>query len=145
MWTINDFPAYSMLFGWSTSRRLTCPYCMNNSKIFWLYSGGKFSWFDCHCQFLPMDHAYPRNKNAFFKNRIEKSWPPLMLSRDDVWEQVAYFPKITEKVEFTCDGCGVTHNWIKQSIFWELLYWNTNLLRHNLDVMHIEKNVWPSS
>jgi len=31
---------------------------------------------------------------------------------------------------------------VKQSIFWELPYWKTNLLRHNLDVMHIEKNVF---
>jgi len=36
---------------------------------------------------------------------------------------------------------GLTHNWVKRSIFWELPYWKTNLLRHNLDVMHIEKNV----
>jgi len=35
---------------------------------------------------------------------------------------------------------GLTHNWIKRSIFWELSYWKTNLLCHNLDVMHIEKN-----
>jgi len=37
---------------------------------------------------------------------------------------------------------GLTHNWVQQSIFWELPYWKTNLLRHNLDVMHIEKNVF---
>jgi hypothetical protein len=36
----------------------------------------------------------------------------------------------------------LTHNWIKRSIFWELPYWKTNLLRHNLDVMHIEKNMF---
>ena len=29
---------------------------------------------------------------------------------------------------------------MKQGIFWELPYWKYNLLRHNLDVMHIEKN-----
>jgi len=28
MWTINDFPAYKMLFGWSTHDRLACSYCM---------------------------------------------------------------------------------------------------------------------
>jgi len=28
----------------------------------------------------------------------------------------------------------------EESIFWELPYWKTNLLCHNLDVMHIEKN-----
>jgi hypothetical protein len=34
------------------------------------------------------------------------------------------------------------HNWVKWSIFLELSYWKTNLLRHNLDVMHIKKNVF---
>jgi len=31
--------------------------------------------------------------------------------------------------------------WKKKSIFFRLPYWKNNLLRHNLDVMHIEKNV----
>jgi len=35
---------------------------------------------------------------------------------------------------------GLTHN--KWSIFWELPYWKTNLLHHNLDVMHIQKNMF---
>jgi hypothetical protein len=26
----------------------------------------------------------------------------------------------------------LTHNWVKWNIFWELSYWKTNLLRHNL-------------
>ncbi|KAJ6374124.1 hypothetical protein OIU78_029763 [Salix suchowensis] len=46
-------------------------------------------------------------------------------------------------VHSSCDkipGFGVYHNWVKKSIFWELPYWHTNVLRHNLDVMHIEKN-----
>jgi hypothetical protein len=37
---------------------------------------------------------------------------------------------------------GLTHNWVKRSIFWKLPYWKTNLLCHNLDIMHIEKNVF---
>ena len=32
-------------------------------------------------------------------------------------------------------------NWYKKSIFFELEYWSTLKLRHNLDVMHVEKNV----
>ena len=32
-------------------------------------------------------------------------------------------------------------NWYKKSIFFELEYWSSLKLRHNLDVMHIEKNV----
>jgi len=39
-------------------------------------------------------------------------------------------------------GFRLTYNWVKRSIFWELPYWKTNLLHHNLDVMHIEKNVF---
>ncbi|XP_057249371.1 uncharacterized protein LOC125495692 [Beta vulgaris subsp. vulgaris] len=31
--------------------------------------------------------------------------------------------------------------WRKKSIFYELPYWSSLLVRHNLDVMHIEKNV----
>ncbi|GKF63446.1 hypothetical protein Tco_0186894, partial [Tanacetum coccineum] len=32
-------------------------------------------------------------------------------------------------------------NWTKRSIFYELEYWSFISLRHNLDIMHIEKNV----
>jgi hypothetical protein len=32
-------------------------------------------------------------------------------------------------------------NWAKKSIFFKLTYWSTLKLRHNLDVMHIEKNI----
>ena len=31
---------------------------------------------------------------------------------------------------------------MKHSIFWELPYWCTNLIHHNLDDIHIEKNVF---
>jgi hypothetical protein len=31
--------------------------------------------------------------------------------------------------------------WKKKSVFFRLPYWKYNLLRHNLDVMHIGKNV----
>lgn len=38
-------------------------------------------------------------------------------------------------------GKSEVHQWRKKSIFFELPYWKHLLLRHNLDVMHIEKNV----
>ncbi|RDX98706.1 hypothetical protein CR513_18337, partial [Mucuna pruriens] len=37
---------------------------------------------------------------------------------------------------------GVKHNWKKQSIFWRLSYWKTHLLCHNINVIHIERNVF---
>ena len=33
------------------------------------------------------------------------------------------------------------NNWLKRSIFSKFPYWKTLLLCHNLDPMHIEKNV----
>ncbi|KAL0457803.1 UNVERIFIED_CONTAM: hypothetical protein Slati_0407500 [Sesamum latifolium] len=47
-------------------------------------------------------------------------------------------------------GTRITKNRVKnkrsqvdeESIFWDLPYWSTLLIRHNLDVMHIEKNVF---
>ncbi|XP_060182916.1 uncharacterized protein LOC132612852 [Lycium barbarum] len=39
MWTINDFPAYRMLFGWMTAGKLACPHCMENTKSFTLKNG----------------------------------------------------------------------------------------------------------
>ena len=36
------------------------------------------------------------------------------------------------------------HNWRKKSIFFELPYWSSLLIRHNLDVKHIEKNICES-
>ena len=48
MWTINDFPAYGMVSGWSTHGKLACPYCMENNKAFTLTNGGKTYFFYCH-------------------------------------------------------------------------------------------------
>jgi uncharacterized Zn-finger protein len=45
IWTINDFPAYEMISGWSTHGKLACPYCMENNKAFILTNGGKASFF----------------------------------------------------------------------------------------------------
>ena len=105
-------------------------------------SGGKVSWFDSHRQFFPMNHSFRRNKDAFYKNRIEKSQPPHFLTGNELWQKIHFFPKITKVGPCICDGHGVSHNWTKQSIFWKLPYWKTNLIRHNFDVMHVEKNVF---
>ncbi|XP_050207676.1 uncharacterized protein LOC126657093 [Mercurialis annua] len=69
MWTINDFPAYSMLSGWSTSGRLACPHCMENTDAFTLKGSRKQSWFDCHRKFLPRGHIYRRNTTDFRKGK----------------------------------------------------------------------------
>ncbi|XP_019226099.1 PREDICTED: uncharacterized protein LOC109207610 [Nicotiana attenuata] len=139
-WTINDFPAYGMLSGWSTAGKLAFPTCMEDTKALTLKHGGKNTWFDCQSRFLPMDHEFRRNTSAFMKNQTDYEEPPSVLSPEEIWNRVRDLPKVTESpLPNKIRGYGVTHNWTKQSIFWELPYWKHNLLRHNLDVMHIEK------
>jgi hypothetical protein len=80
------------------------------------------------------------SKLSFRADVKERSGPPAMLSGDHVWEFVRDFPKVTKHEPSKISGFGTLHNWTKRSIFRDLLYWKDNLLRHNLDVMHIEKN-----
>jgi hypothetical protein len=42
MWTINDFPAYANLSGWSTMGLLAYPYCMHSTRSTWLTYGRKY-------------------------------------------------------------------------------------------------------
>ena len=145
MWTISDFPAYSMLSGWSTSGKLACPYCMEHSQGFTLTNGRKKTWFDNHRKFLPFDHAFKCNKNSFFKNRIEMAPPPPIMTGEQILKQIndLGLKKVTDIDYEVINGpiCKA-YGWNKQSIFWDLPYWSSNLIRHNLDVMHIEKNVF---
>ncbi|XP_049388507.1 uncharacterized protein LOC125852871 [Solanum stenotomum] len=111
MWTISDFPSYSMFSGSSTAGRLACPYCKENSDAFTLTKGGKQSWFDNH--------------------------------REDVLKEIDELglKKVTELgADIINRRISKFSGWKKRSIFWDLPYWSTNLIRHNLDVMHIEKN-----
>jgi hypothetical protein len=145
MWTINDFSAYGTLSSWSRHGKLACPYCMENNKAFTLANGGKASFFDCHRRFLPLNHRYRKNKKDFFVGRVEKDVASSRLSGEELHDVVLEYDDIvfglqSGKKKFP--NFGLTHNWVKQSIFWELPYWKTNLLRHNLDVMHIEKNMF---
>uniref|UniRef100_A0A1J3EA53 Transposase-associated domain-containing protein n=1 Tax=Noccaea caerulescens TaxID=107243 RepID=A0A1J3EA53_NOCCA len=148
LWTISDFPAYGMLSGWTTHGRLSCPYCMNSSEAFQLRHGRKPCWFDCHRRFLPINHRYRKNKDLFTKNKVVRYPPADYLSGKDLLDQIDYYggEETTKRGgNWHCnanmpDGYLREHNWHKKSIFWELPYWKDHLLRHNLDVMHIEKN-----
>jgi len=69
---------------------------MEDTKAFQLANGGKTYWFDCHRRFLPSDHAFRRNKNAFKNGELERDEPPCMLTPTQVWHRVRDFPKVTE-------------------------------------------------
>ncbi|XP_073222391.1 uncharacterized protein [Cicer arietinum] len=102
---------------------------------------------DLEMQVLPnrkmANHSFRRSKINFTKNRDEKDGEPYIYTGQEILEVVSNFPKVTEiGWKKKLNGYGVGHNWKKRSIFWDLPYWKDNLLRHNLDVMHIEKNVF---
>ncbi|KAH0709469.1 hypothetical protein KY284_010896 [Solanum tuberosum] len=69
--------------------------------------------------------------------REEIQPPPPFLKGTDVLNSLHDFENVFgKKRKRSNDG-----TWKKRSIFFELPYWQHNLLRHNLDVMHIEKNI----
>lgn len=85
------------------------------------------------------------SKTLFNKGTIVRSNPPSKLANEYLLDQMKIYG-VEETVY--CGGNAKTegdaylfmHNWHKKSIFWTLPYWKDLLLRHNLDVMHIEKN-----
>ena len=88
MWTINDFPAYSILSRWSTICRTTCPYCMMESNVCTLTNSHKQSWFDNHHKFLPPGHSFGRKKTVFRKNKIVTKMAPSILSSAEILKQI---------------------------------------------------------
>ncbi|KAI5333562.1 hypothetical protein L3X38_023694 [Prunus dulcis] len=109
MWTVNDFPAYAMVSGWSTKGYIAC------------------SW---------------REKDKEFDGNTERRLRPREWSGDEILEQLnrldfAPFEKIISRTRPS------THmSWTHKPMFFELPYWSKLKLRHNLDVMHVEKNVF---
>ncbi|CAM8978510.1 unnamed protein product [Rhodiola kirilowii] len=143
MWTVSDFPAYAMLSGWSTQGKLGCPYCMDDTKTFVLKNGRKVSYFGCHRWFLSENHLHRGNARNFYRDRTDFDGPVQFRSGYEVYERVRNLKYIWEqRINEVFDGFGVDHNWTKKSIFWELPYWVDVKHKHNLDVMHIEKNIF---
>nr|KAJ0195593.1 hypothetical protein LSAT_V11C700365110 [Lactuca sativa] len=76
LWTISDFPAFAMFFGWSTTGKLACPHCGKHTQIFRQKNGNKMSWLDCYRRFLQVNHPYTKDKHKFKKNREVTEGPP---------------------------------------------------------------------
>ncbi|XP_057447269.1 uncharacterized protein LOC130739062 [Lotus japonicus] len=144
LWTINDFPAYAMLSGWSTKGRLACPCCHSETFSCRLKYGHKQCYMG-HLRFLPTQHLW-RTRKSSFDNTKEVRIGPKPLTGYQVlaqFESLEHLPfgKVARKRKRISK---VNHNWKKKSIFFELPYWRTLELRHNIDVMHVEKNICES-
>ncbi|XP_020963575.1 uncharacterized protein LOC110265122 [Arachis ipaensis] len=137
LWTISDLPSYSMLSGWHTSRKLACPICNYDTCSRFLKHSKKMCYMG-HREFLASKHQWRKDKKSF-DGMTELRTVPVPLLGPDILEKLGNrensFGKTIKRRRNDDDL------WTKKSIFFELPYWSTNLLRHNLDVMHIEKNI----
>ncbi|KAJ4718934.1 Transposon protein, putative, CACTA, En/Spm sub-class [Melia azedarach] len=142
MWTINDFPAYGNLSGCTCKGYYACPYCGQNTHSVWLKHSKKNAYMG-HRRFLPLDHPFRKQKKAFDgKQEFGSSATPL--SGEDILQKVDGICCRWGKMKVKKRKMKNSENpelWKKKSIFFELEYWKHLFVRHQLDVMHIEKNV----
>ena len=85
-----------------------------------LTNGGKTSFFYYHWWFLPTDHKYKK----FFIGRVERD-ALLLPQGEKLFEAVSEYDDIVfgfkfDKQKFS--SFGLTHNWVKQSIFQKFPY-----------------------
>ncbi|RYE04240.1 MAG: DUF4218 domain-containing protein, partial [Rickettsiaceae bacterium] len=138
LWTINDFPARSYLSGWSGQGYLACPTC--NIETPSMKIRNRIVYYD-HRRFLPTPHRL-RKSTDHYVNRHEKRLKPVKLTAQDILDQLTSVSStktgknIGKRKRAECEL-----NWTKKSIFYKLSYWSELELKHNMDVMHIEKNV----
>nr|XP_028956335.1 uncharacterized protein LOC114824099 [Malus domestica] len=149
LWTISDFPAYGMLSGWSTHGYKACPHCMHDKESIYLPASRKICYLG-HRRFIPADHRF-RRKTTIFNGRREHRSAPRQWTGLQCLEELCTLrftfgkPKkhtsVGQRRKRTESSTSSKSQWKKKSIFYELPYWRHMLIRHNLDVMHIEKNI----
>ncbi|KAD5318213.1 hypothetical protein E3N88_18159 [Mikania micrantha] len=144
LWTINDYPAHSSLSGWSGQGYKACPTC--NADTPSCLVTNKIA-FIGHRRFLTKNHKW--RDSLLFNGKKETRDPPKPLTNILMLKQLQSLPNRVPG-KHPSHGCvkrkRVTSelNWTKNSIFFELDYWSSLLLRHNINIMHVEKNVCES-
>ncbi|XP_020258863.1 uncharacterized protein LOC109835292 [Asparagus officinalis] len=118
-----------------------------------------------HRKFLKPSHPY-RRKKSWFDNSVEHGSKPRALTCHNISAVLNDFPNDfgkggdkkrkrnnnendgdddeDEDDTSDIDNQNELTRWKKRSIFFSLPYWKELLLRYNLDVMHIEKNICES-
>ncbi|GKE27599.1 zinc finger, PHD-type containing protein [Tanacetum coccineum] len=142
LWTINNFPARSSLSGWSGQGYKACLTCNEDTPSVRVLSKTAYVG---HKRFLKKPHKWRSLRE--FNGQTDNRDPPKEFGHDEILAQLDRLPtRLTGKhpsygdVKIKCNVL-VELNWTKWSIFYELEYWSFLTLRHNLDIMHIEKNV----
>ncbi|XP_027364518.1 uncharacterized protein LOC113871621 [Abrus precatorius] len=137
--TINDFPAYGNLSGYSIKGQCACPICQEKTDYIRLDHCHK-NVFMGHCRWLSKNHPFRRMKKAF-NGSCEVRRCPYLKSGSEIFDEVKHI-RTTFGKPFTKQI--PTASWKKLSIFFQLPYWESLYVRHFVDVMHVEKNVCES-
>jgi len=134
--TINDFPAYDNLSGYSVKVHKACPICKENTTSHQLKNGSKIVYLH-HQRFLQVNHPYQRLKKTFNRHQ-ENDEPPIPLTDLQILEKVNKVHHVFGK---TSKKSSTSSPLKKKSIFFYLPYWSKLQVRHCIDVMHVKKNV----
>ncbi|XP_071940083.1 uncharacterized protein [Coffea arabica] len=137
LWTISDFPGYTMLSGWSTKGEYACPVCHKFTYARRLTHSFKYCYMG-HRRFLDSKYKF-RKQVQFFDGTEEYGKQPPLQTGDMIVSELGDLQIKFEKL--VKGNPNLPFNWKKRNIFFDLPYWKDNVLRHNLDFMHIEKNV----
>ena len=93
LWTINYFPIYANLLGWSTKGQFFYPIYNKDNCSYRLQNGQKWCYMDHH-RFLPINHRFRHDKRSFDGNEEHRK-APKELSREDVLHQLDGMKHIT--------------------------------------------------
>jgi hypothetical protein len=66
-YSLYDFLVYGLFAAWCVHGKYPCPICKEVVRFIWLKKGGKYSSFDQHRQFLPLDHEFREDIKSFTK------------------------------------------------------------------------------
>jgi hypothetical protein len=136
LWCIHDYPALHTLSGRATAGYQACVHCdkENCSKKL----RNKIC-FIGHRRWLPRHHPWRNSKE--FDGASESREKPAEFTPEELKQQLDrvrdVIPGKLQKKRKREDG----QCWSRRSCLWDLPYWEDLKLRHNLDVMHIEKNI----
>ncbi|GJY73554.1 hypothetical protein Tco_0477985 [Tanacetum coccineum] len=119
----------------SADRHGRCMRCRKTSERSVLFSA------------LCVDPPHKWRRSLEFNGQTDNTDPPKEFGRDVILAQLDRLPTRVKGKHPSHGGVKIKRNvhvelnWTKRSIFYELEYWSFLSLRHNLDIMHIEKNV----
>ncbi|OAO89364.1 hypothetical protein AXX17_ATUG01290 [Arabidopsis thaliana] len=158
LWSISDYPALGTLSRCKVKGKQACNVCGKDTPSRWLKFSRKFVYMGNRKR-LPPGHRY-RYRKAWFDNTVEEGNANRIQTSAEIYETLQAFRndfgkpldkenkrKRTELEddevvqEEECEESNDLWRWKKRSIFFELPYWKDLPVRHNIDVMHVEKNV----